>query len=65
MGNIIQFAPRSKKVSTNTNRVEALVKGELDVYICDTCGEEFEVVFDNKPDKCPHCNRVICWENEK
>ena len=63
MSNIVQFEPRSRKSSTN--RVEALVKGELEVYECDTCGKEFEVVFGNKPDKCPHCNRLICWENEE
>lgn len=63
MSNIVYFEPKRKK--SPVNRIEALVKGELEVYVCDTCGEEFEVAFGNKPEVCPHCNRLICWENEE
>lgn len=59
MGEIIQFKFRQKE--TSQNRVEAMVKGQLDTYVCDTCGESFDVLFDNKPERCPHCNRIIEW----
>ena len=55
---VIQFRPRNK-----TNRVEALVKGQIERYSCDTCGNEFEVVFGNRPDKCPSCGLKINWRN--
>ena len=59
MGKIIQFRPRKKEISQN--RVEAMMKGQLEEYICNTCGKNFEVLFDNKPERCPHCNRIIEW----
>lgn len=61
MGNILQFKPVSKKQSTN--RVEALVKGQVRTFTCDVCGGYFEALFDNLPDKCPNCGREIDWGN--
>lgn len=57
---IIQFKPKSK-----INRVEALMKGQIEQYSCDTCGYEFEVIFNNKPDKCPNCGLKINWIMEE
>lgn len=61
MGEIVQFRPRVKQENSN-NRIEALMKGQVDEYTCQNCGEDFEVLFDNKPDRCPHCNMLIEWE---
>lgn len=61
MSNIVQFRPRQKN-EPQQNRVEALMKGQLEEYTCDTCGGDFEVMFGNFPDKCPHCGRMIIWE---
>ena len=60
MGEILQFRPRQKKVSSD-NRVEAMMKGQLETYTCNTCGGDFEVLFNNFPDRCPHCGREIEW----
>ena len=62
MGEILQFRPRSGQTFTSRDRVEAMVKGQLDEYTCDSCGGVFEVLFDEKPNKCPHCKRQIRWE---
>lgn len=59
---IIQFRPRERG---SKNRVEALMKGEVETYTCNDCGEDFEVLFENFPEKCPHCNRVIDWESSE
>ena len=55
---IVQFKPKSK-----TNRVEALMKGEIQVFECNECHGEFEVYFDKKPDRCPICNLPINWQD--
>lgn len=57
---IIQFKPKSK-----TNRVEALMKGEITYFTCNTCGKGFEVYFNDRPDECPHCKRNIDWDNSE
>ena len=59
---IVQFKPREVR---SGNRVEALVKGEIEVYDCNKCGEEFEVLFNDFPEKCPYCNTIIDWENSE
>ena len=61
MGDIVQFRPRVK-TDVSHNRTEALMKGQLEVYTCNTCEEDFEVLFNDFPDKCPHCGRKIEWE---
>ena len=61
MGQIIEFRPRSKQM----NRTEALVKGKIENYRCDSCLEYFEVIDDNLPDKCPHCGvKIDEWLDE-
>ena len=60
MGDIIKFKPRV--VNSERNRVEALVKGKLETYTCNTCGERFEVLFDDRPECCPGCFARIKWE---
>ena len=62
MGEVIQFRPKTKDRSFN--RVEALMKGQLETYVCDNCGEEFEVAFGNKPKRCPGCDFEIDWGEE-
>ncbi len=66
MGEIISFQHVKTMKSQSIKggeRVKALARGEVQVYICDNCGEEFEVISDNYPDKCPGCKlRITSWK---
>lgn len=63
MCTIIQFDTNYKLRHMKSKiRVEAMIKGEIEEYTCDTCGTDFEVISDNKPDSCPGCFRKIIWE---
>lgn len=62
MAQIIEFRRRDKK--EEMSRTEALVKGKIDVYRCDSCGKEFEVINDVFPDTCPGCGVVISVWND-
>lgn len=62
MGEIVQFRPRQKK---EFNRVEALMKGQIETYVCNNCGSDIEVAYGEKPDKCPSCGFIISdWREE-
>jgi len=62
MANIIDFnSYRSRIRNKEKERIEAMMKGALEVYTCDTCSFRFEVLFDNKPDKCPGCGLSFEW----
>lgn len=61
---IVQFKPRRARTESR-NRIKALTKGKLKVFNCDGCGGEFEVLFDEFPEKCPHCGVEFDWENSK
>lgn len=61
MAQILSFN-RKERRSQNRNRVQALMRGAVDIYNCDKCGGEFEVIYDNKPDRCPHCNTKFNWK---
>ena len=64
MAEIIKFRQREHR--DKPNRFEALVKGQIEVYRCDMCGENFEVLFGKKPERCPHCMRYFTgWNEEK
>ena len=68
MGKVIQFKPKnvvSNEPVTDRDRVEAMVKGQLETYICDSCGASFEVLFDKKPSKCPSCGLIFNWSKSK
>ena len=64
MGVIVEFRPRSKKKqSGEAKRLEAMIKGKLEVYTCDNCGGDIEVINDEFPSHCPHCNvELLEWE---
>ena len=64
MGDILIFNPNaSNKTKIEAkSRIEALAKGELETYVCDSCGKRFEVMFDNKPEYCPGCFARIRWQ---
>ena len=57
MGDIIKFKPRV--VNSERNRVEALVKGKLETYTCNTCGGDIEVINNDYPSVCPNCGTEI------
>lgn len=62
MAQIIKF--RTKSDVDKVGRVKALVKGEIDVFTCDNCGETIEVVKGKYPSHCPGCNLIITqWNN--
>ena len=64
MGTIIQFRRRQVK-SDDAERVEAMVKGNIEVYTCNTCGEDFEVLNSRFPKTCPCCGVEIDeWRSE-
>lgn len=64
MAEIIKFRPREHK--DKPNRIEALVKNQIDTYICDNCGGRFEVYFNDKPKKCPHCHiEFLKWNEDE
>jgi len=60
---IVQFKPR--RANMNSNRVEAMIKGQIESYECNSCGKEFEVLFEQFPERCPHCNMRIDWGNSE
>lgn len=58
MTQIIEFRKREKV----TNRVEALVKGKIEEFTCDSCGADIEVIDGQYPDKCPGCGlSIVGW----
>lgn len=65
MSNVIQFKPRRDCEVSSRDRVEAMVKGKIETYECNNCGELFDVLFGNRPDKCPNCNLRIDWGNSE
>ncbi len=63
MCTIIQFDPNyMSQRMLNKFRTEALAKGQVDTYICNNCGEEFDVYYDKKPDFCPGCKRLLNYD---
>lgn len=52
MGQIIEFNARK---DAKRERVEALMKGRVEHYSCDTCGADIEVINGVFPKKCPGC----------
>lgn len=49
MGEIIMFLPRLQR----RKRIEAMMKGTLEEYSCDNCGEDIDVIDGKYPDRCP------------
>ena len=62
MGEILQFRPRREQKFSSRDRIEAMVKGQLETYVCGRCNGEFEVLRDNKPTFCPCCKTLLEWE---
>ena len=54
MAKIIEFKKKETKVS-DAERYKALSKGEVRIFTCDICGEEFEVINGKFPKSCPGC----------
>ncbi len=57
MGEIIMFLPRMQR----RKRIEAMMKGTLEEYSCDNCGEDIDVIDGDYPDRCPECQMLISW----
>ena len=53
-----------KQVSNEeARRLSALVTGKLEVYTCNNCGGDIEVIDGEFPTHCPHCNvELLEWE---
>lgn len=64
MGKVIAFR-KPERVISEQERLKALVRGNIDVYICENCHDEFEVINEKFPEMCPHCGAVITsWIDE-
>ena len=61
MGQIIEFSARK---NSKHERVEALVKGNIECYVCEDCGGDIEVINNKFPTRCPNCGVLILeWDN--
>ena len=67
MGEIIKFNPqyrvKSKEIS-DKDRYKAMAKGKYEVYVCEDCGGDIEVIDEQFPSTCPHCGTEILGWNE-
>ena len=64
MAQIIKF--RKKEDSEKAKRVKALVHGRIRTFTCDYCGEDFEVVDEKYPNRCPGCGlRISGWNKSE
>lgn len=68
MAQIISFSKTHSRAGQKeeAKRLKALAHNKLQVFICDICGDEFEVIDDEYPEKCPGCGRKITeWNKEE
>lgn len=64
MAEIISFFDRKKPQKREISRVEALAKGRIQHYSCDSCGADIEVINGEYPDRCPGCGLIITeWKS--
>lgn len=59
LGNIVKFEKKHNEIN---ERAKLLAMGRIEIYTCDACGEDIEVVDGIKPERCPGCDREIDWE---
>lgn len=65
MAKIIEFSRFKSKSDGMMSRTEALVKGKIDIYKCNSCGEDFEVINEEFPECCPVCGiEILQWNTE-
>lgn len=57
MGEIIRF----EQIMRIKKRREAMMRGKLEEYTCDSCGEDVDVIDGDYPERCPGCLRIISW----
>ncbi len=63
MAEVISFAD-FRKIKREISRAEALAKGRIQYYTCDSCGEHMEVFNKEYPDICLGCGRrIVKWNN--
>ena len=60
MGTVIDFNEFYMK-KKDAERLKALCEGKVEVYTCNGCGRDFEVVDDNFPEVCPCCGVPLAW----
>jgi predicted RNA-binding Zn-ribbon protein involved in translation (DUF1610 family) len=47
------------------SRIEAMVKGLVEIYTCNNCGGDIEVIDKVYPDCCPNCGaEILEWNDE-
>ena len=54
MAQIFEFR-KKEQMTYKAKRYRALAKGNIKVFTCDMCGEEFEVIDGEYPECCPGC----------
>ena len=66
MGVVIQFdrTRRKQRVTTEAERLRAMMEGKIETYVCNNCGGDIEVIDGNFPQKCPCCGTELEeWED--
>ncbi len=62
MCKVIEFAKYKQEkeiMPTCAERLKAMVEGQIEYYICDSCGADIEVINKLFPQRCPVCNTEI------
>lgn len=64
MGEVIEFArfKQRSKSTKDAERLKALFNGNVEVYVCEECGGDIEVINNVFPTRCPCCGlRISDW----
>ena len=65
MCTIIDFERYRNRKCKTQSYIEAMVKGLIEIYTCNRCGGEIEVINNNFPKNCPNCHVIIdSWDAE-
>ena len=66
MGQILQFKPRYKTPAVDEKtRLKMMAEGRVELYNCNGCNCEIEVIDNNFPDTCPGCGDELDWSEFK
>ena len=65
MGEVIEFNKFRKKPKVDESyRLKMLARGKIEVYTCNNCGGDIEVIDGEFPKECPCCQIEIEEWNE-
>ena len=58
---IMQYKHNLKYGVSERELLEAMANGRVENYVCNECGETFDVINNIKPDCCPGCGAEFDW----